>query len=410
MSFVLGNDMVSKVKREKRVGLLFLGVLLILILFKAVSAAPSFDVNTLLLKVTLPQGESVTKTISLSTTTGGEFSLESLGVQGIDFSEERFELNQGESKIIELFFNSSALKPGIYVGSVKISDAADTAYLPLILEVPSEDNIFGINLDIPPQYTDVAPGEKFIAQLKIFDLTTNGGTSKGLGSSSVKISYKVHASDGQILHEESEQLVVSGQVQVTKTILLPDDMTEGDYVFSAIVQYKSSVGTASRLFHVAPLVQQSPPNEFFKGKETFWIVGIFAFFFFGIIFLFVYFIHDRDKLLLDLKQYNAWEIEKQRELLREQVKLIQKKKNVPLHRVRKEIAAKVRKLQKRHKVRIKEFNALKEKGDLTTMRKKLAVWKKQGYNTLQLDAKMQNLSTKDMQKLLLKWKQKYRSS
>jgi hypothetical protein len=77
---------------------------------------------------------------------------------------------------MEVIFDASKLEPGIYVGSIRVSSAKETTYIPIILEVDSEDVFFKGTLDIPPQYNKIAAGDKLLAQFKVFDLTS-GGTS-----------------------------------------------------------------------------------------------------------------------------------------------------------------------------------------------------------------------------------------
>ena len=133
-------------------------------------------------------------------------------------------------------------------------------------------------------------------------------------------------------------------------------------------------------------------------------------FFLGIIFLFIYLIRDRDKLVLELRRYNSLELRKQRELLLAQEKTITKKKLGIRGEVRKEVKEKVNKLKSRHRQRIKEFRKLKKKGDTKKMQRRLNEWKEAGYNTLVLESKLKGLHTGEMKNLMNKWKkQGYRT-
>ncbi|MBI3334050.1 hypothetical protein HYZ97_01045 [Candidatus Pacearchaeota archaeon] len=383
-------------------------VILGLLLFSFVSAqeqtTDGFDLNSLLLKVSLTQGEKVSKVLTISRGLGQQVSLDVEQVPGVSVSEQSFVLESQEAKNIMVTFDTRGLGPGVYVGNIKISDNKHIFNLPVIFEIETQDVFYDINLDIPPQYSSVAPGQKLVAQLKLFDLTW-GGITQGLGPNTVDVEYTVQDINGKTISSESESLVVDRQTQITKTVSFPEGIQEGNYVFAATASYKSSVGAASYLFTVA-----RPSNsEFLSGSfdwKFFAILIVVVIFFLGIIFFFVYLIRDRDTLILQLKKYNDSEFKRQREFILAQEKVL-RKKGVPDHLVKKERDHKIKALEKDHAQRMHAVQRLAKKGDEQEMKRQLEQWKKQGYNTLGLEYKMKSLSTTDMKKLLGEWKQHY---
>ena len=364
------------------------------------------EVSSVLLKVSLHKGDSVSKPISISSDVGGEFKLSAENVQGIVLSEYNFILDREEKKQISIRFDTSTLDPGIYVGHIRIASLKDVSIIPVIFEVESEDVFFDTNLDIPPAFTELEPGGKLIAQLKIFDLTS-GGTTEGLGVTTVDMEYFLYNLDGRVLSSETESIVVERQTRVTKTISLPTDLETGDYVFVAIAKYRSSVGVSSHLLSVKEQ-ERLLFGSMFEGSNFnfFLIIIVFLVLFLGIIFLFVYLIHDRNKLFLELRKYNTQELRRQREFLLAQEKLIRRKRLSTPKKVKREVRKKIKELKSKQRKRIGEFRGLKKQGNIKEMERKLKDWKSLGYSTFVLESKLKGLNVKEMKALMNEWKRK----
>lgn len=392
-------------KRENTA--LVIGVIIVVAFaIQHVSASPGFEVNSVLLKVTIHQGEVTTRTIGFTTSDGGEVYLES-SVKGVILSDRQFVVNAGESKSVTVFFNGTSLTPGVYVGTIQMRNNKESSSIPVIFEVESKDVFFDSNLDIPPQYLQIYPGERLLAQLKIFDLVS-GGTSNGMGPTKIQVDYQVHSLDGNVLSSESENVVVDMQTQYTKTMSFPLDTKPGTYVFSITAKHQSSVGTATQMFSVA-----KKENSLFSGDsglidlKFFAILGSIVLFFIILILFFVYLMKDRDKLLVELRDYHTDELQKQKELLLEQQRILKKKGLVKPVEVEKEVKEKLKKLKVKQKKRELEFKKLKEDGDIESMKKKLQEWRQAGYNTLALEYKLRGLNESEMSALMDSWKKKY---
>jgi len=227
-----------------------------------------------------------------------------------------------------------------------------------------------------------------------------------LGPTSIDIEYITKGIDGNILSSEMESVVVDGQAQFTKTLILPEDIEEGDYFFSVVVRYKTSVGTSSHLVSITKPSIEKKSSLGVLDNNLIIILAFVVVFFLGIIFLFIYLIHDRDKLLLELRRHNSLELERQRKFLMDQEKLIRNKRPITKIIIKKEVREKIKTLKVKHKIRIKEFRRLKKKGDIKTMQRKLRQWKKEGYNSLALDSKLKDLDVGDMKGIMKEWKKK----
>ncbi|OIO42871.1 hypothetical protein CO155_03000 [Candidatus Pacearchaeota archaeon CG_4_9_14_3_um_filter_35_19] len=372
---------------KKGVVVVFLFVLIISIVF-------AIETSTILLKVSLNDGEEANRKIWVSGDKG-EISLEVLDIKGVSLDRKNVRVDAGERAEVLVSFNSAGLNEGIYTGRLKISNREEK-FIPLVLELESENVLFDINVDISPQYTEVSPGEKILAQIKVFDLVS-GGTSEGFGTTTVDIEYMVLGLDGRVFSSEMENLVIDQKGSVTKTFMLPDDIPEGVYVFASVVSYGDSTGVSSKLFIVS-----SDSFDIFgvvQDSSLILVVGAVVFFFFLIIvFLFVYMMSDRNKLIEELKRYNAWELKKQKKQLLEEAEKAKGKEKK--RKARKDVS----RLKKMQRKRIRDFKDFERKGDVESMRKKIKEWKGKGYNTANIERIVKGLSSKDMREQIGEWK------
>jgi len=385
----------------KKSGVIILFLVFALLFIPFSSAVSDLKLDSVILKISLKQGDTISKSITASSVNGGEFSVQVEGLEGVSPEEELFVLSPGDVHTFDVVFNSTDLVPGIYAGRIKLTDVVgDFKILPVVFEVESKDVFFDINLDVPPQYSSVSPGGKIVAQLRIFDLT---GLNKetALGPSEIELEYIIKGLDGSLLNVENEKVVVDGQARVSKTIIIPKEAVPGDYLFIATAKYRSSLGTSSYLFSIS---DSNTEGLSFAGLDFRFIsvLIVIVLFFLGIILLFVYLIHERDNLFLELKKYNSVELARQRELLLTQVQVVKGKR--PTKEIKKEVQEKVTKLKKTQEKRVKKFKDLKRKGKTNDMSKMLSKWKKQGYNTMVLSSKLKGVGTSDMKKQMSKWK------
>jgi uncharacterized membrane protein len=362
-------------------------------------------IDNVLLKLSLHQGESIDKIVTLTATEDSNFALTLENLKGASVADKQFSLTKGDTRNVVIHFDATGVAPEIYIGSVKIVDEKETNVLPVLFEVESQNTLFDVNVDIPPQYKDIPVGEKLISQVKVFDLTS-GGTSSGQGPTRVVLEYVIYSLDGKIVSSQSEDAVVSVQTQLTKTFSFPEDIKTGDYVLVTLVKKDSSVGLASSLF----TIHEATRGSLFSGGANsgiiYFLVGVIVFFLL-FIFLFIYFVKDRDKMILELRNYHSEEMHKMEHFLAAQQRVLNEKGTVHLQDVQKEIHTKLKAVHERQERREREFRALEEKGDRNAMQHKLSEWKKEGYNTRLLEYKLKGLSENEMRTLLSEWKHRY---
>ena len=374
-----------------------------------------YDVSTALLKVSLEEGKSLVRTISISNILNepqveilkspefeeNEVSLE-INIPGVKALEEKVILYKGEKKAVDIEFDSHDLEPKVYIGRLKISGLKKEIFIPIIFEVESKDLFFDINMNIPPQYTTVEPGGKVVSQLKIFDLIS-GEVNDGLGSKTVNLDYNVYGTDGSLIHSETESIVVEQRAQLSKTIELSKNIPEGLYIISATARYRSSVGSSTALLTV-----EKPKKSafFFVDINTTILIGLFLAFIIFILSLFFYLIKQKDKSIIELRRYHNSELKMQRDVLSSQRKILTRKGTINKKDIKKQMEKNVKLLKRRQKERVQQILSLKKQGKVKEMQNKINEWKNKGYNTLALEYQLKGIKEREMGALLKKWKEK----
>lgn len=383
-------------------------VLVVLCIFYVgnVQAQGDVEVSNTLLKVSLKEGEKIDKSFSLSTATGGDFALEITGIKGVRVNQPNFVIEGPGEKEVTLNFDSTKMKPGVYVGAIRINKIDEKYDIPIVFEIETKKVLFDSNLDIPPIYSEIERGGKLVYQTKVFDLTAGGGIQEGLGPVNVDIEFKVIGIDGKTLISKNEQILVNKQVQVSNTISFPEEVSAGTYVLTSTINYQGSIGAGSQIFTIKESGTGISDLTENSQYSFILIIGIALIFLVAVIFLFIYLLRERDKVLLQLRDYNAKEIRNVKSLLLAQQKILEKRK-VDKIVVRQEVSRKIEDLKVRQKKRVDEINQLRVKGNVKEMQKKIDAWKSQGYETSVLDYKMRGLSTGEMGELMKKWKKNY---
>ncbi len=385
-----------------RESILFLvGIFLII----GVSANGLVETNTALLKVSIKQNEVIQKTFSIFSDEGGPVSLRLINVEGISIEQNSFVLNSGEFVSVNLSFDSKNLIPGIYAGYIEITSKKGVSNLPIILEVESKDVLFDGDLEVPPVYSEVSPGDKLVVKIQVFDLTFG---STGLSPASIDLEYFIYKDDGTLILSEKETLVVNHELSLTKSISLPENLKPGNYFVGTKTVYGTSVGTSTGLFEVS-----SKSSKFFNLINLDAGLGILMVIFvliFGGVFLFIYLLKDRDKLMMEFRRCNSQELERQEQFLIEQQKFLLGTRRFSDGDIQRKVDEKLGELRELNKKReedvIKIIKRQKGVNRKKFMEEKIKDWKTKGYNTILLKSKLKDIRPSEMKELLAKWRAK----
>ena len=394
---------------KKKIWIL-IGVLAAIILIVAgyfyffIGIKEGFRADSILLKVSIKNSGSFNGQIDISNLLkeDNEFKINIVGLDNLaSVSEDKFSLGAEESKTLEISFsNQKSLSEGIYTGKLIISDLLGKKEIPVILEVESDDNLFDSNVVLYPS-DKIYFGDKLSAEIKIFDISK-------IGTASVKATYMIKNFDNNVIFSETENIVVNGQVLVTKSIDLPKDVKQGDYVFVTVLEYKNSIGTSSVFLRV-------DNKTLFEGvlsKDITYFIILFVFFIFVLLLFVFYSIYTRDKLLGELRIQYKSELRKQEDYLkkreRENEKLLKTREEKNLN---KKLFEKVKEKRKKeivkiHRERVKKLKKLKKIKKKDELEKQIQQWRKQGYDTSAIEKKARVPTINDIKRQMSQWKRK----
>ncbi|RMD66293.1 hypothetical protein D6817_04395 [Candidatus Pacearchaeota archaeon] len=364
----------------------------------------SFDLENFFLKVNLRAGEFAEREIVVRGEAGEHLTARVVGLPGVSVSERAFSVGSSGEKLLKVRFNSSTLEPGVYVGSVVVSDGKEEKSVPVIFELETKDLFFDVTLEIPSEYVEIEPGERVVANVKVFDLTGFKGTG-ALGPTSVRLQYVLRSISGKVVSAESESVVVDRKTQFSKSLAVPNFTDEGDYVLSAVVRYRSSVGVASRVVSVRKRQALSAQPVHVPQGIVYALVSAFVFVLVVLFAFYAFFLRERRKLIAEIERHNELELKRQRELLLAQRKLAIKK-GASTKEVDREIERKLTKVREEHKRRLEMAKKARARREIEEMKRKIEEWKKKGYNTLALELKLKALNKKEMERLMEEWKGK----
>jgi len=211
-----------------------------------------FDVDQIIIKVLLKEEEFLARQIKITNSASKEldFSLNAPALdQIVDIKEKEFNLKPGQTKTIVLNFTTSQkdknvqYTPGVYTGKLIVKADNDERIIPITVEIESKKVFFDINLLTLSADRLVKKGDEINFEIRIFNL-------EYLQSADVDMTYYLKDIDGNNIISQSETVAVKNQASFSKTIQIPRNANEGNYIFAAIATHGSSIGTATYLFDV----------------------------------------------------------------------------------------------------------------------------------------------------------------
>lgn len=395
-------------KINKKYLLIAIVLIIIIIIFgsKNYVSKKEVDFDVLFLKNAIIKGGESSSNIKIKSNldekehftvrvSGSEF------LEDLVFFENEFDLDPDSEKNLVVNFKSY-LDPGVYIGKLTFYYGEEEESIPLILEIQSEDVLFDSNVNLFPRGDNFVLGQKINAQIGLYDLSS-------IGRSDVKLKYQIKDFEDHTIVSESENLIIDGKLDYSKSFDLPEDLNLGNYALITIVEYENSVGTSSVFFKVQDKKTSSSLNN---NSLILWIIVLFVLFFVCFIGLFIYFLMSRDRLLRDLKNQYKGEIRRQRELINLQsrgnitkLKTVSERKvyNIDVERIRKKRIEGVKNIYAK---RIKKFKELKRKGNKSELKRQLSKWKSKGYDTRILENKFKVPKASDIRKKMREWKSK----
>ncbi len=130
--------------------------------------------------------------------------------------------------------------PNLYIGHIDILIGSAKKQIILNVEVESNSNIFDVFLNIPNNLK-VAPGQSFDANLTLTRLTETP-------TNNVTLNFIIKDESGKTIYSQSDIVNVPGFAEFTKTMTLPSDAQDGNYILYAQADYDGKIASASKGF------------------------------------------------------------------------------------------------------------------------------------------------------------------
>ena len=216
------------------------------------SESATFEVNTPLVSITVEPGELASSEVSIfNRGAPAVFSVE-IHSSSAFFSVDRssFFIDTDQSASVRLSLGLDSLSPGIYVGSIAISDGLSTVSIPIVLEVQSASPLFDASIRELPLYSELRAGDVFTPQITLYNLRSLHPTAT-LRSS-------VYALDGTRIAYNVESVDVKNTLELSPALLLPDTVSEGPLILAVEIVAGTSHGTATTSVRTGS-VSFSPP-------------------------------------------------------------------------------------------------------------------------------------------------------
>ena len=217
-----------------------------------------FSISKSSLKFSLNLGDSSKDKITVRNTGNAPLSFSVALSQIEDFvslSDASFELQPGEIKNIDV--EVLAKRIGSYYGEITFASSGISKAASMLLDIKSEQVLFDVKLDIPPQFKQVTPNSDLRMQITLL----NVGAPKNVDAT---VTYAVRNKVGAIIHESSETFAVEKQKSYLKQIKIPQGTPYGEYIASIEVRYAKSFAVSSEIFSVVNEIGVTSTQQLIK--------------------------------------------------------------------------------------------------------------------------------------------------
>jgi len=387
--------------------IIFLIVILIIIgvyfkYFQTKKIIEDFEVDTIFLKVSLIENKDQIRTIKITNNNQAKsFSISSnFFSDKLSLGENHFSLGPNEVKFLEIEFNPGNNSAGAYLDELEIASNGYSKRIPILMEIQSQEIFFDSNINLFPKGDSFVQGETITSEIRIADIAN-------MGEKSVKLNYFIKDFKGNTLVSESEDLIVDKNLEISKSLQLPEDINSGNYLVGVVLIQGASVGTSSAFFVVV-----DKKIEVLNSDNDLILILLIAIFFFLFVALFTYSIFTRDKLLKELQSQYHRELRRQREFIDAKSKLTygrlrdskeKKAYKLEIKRIKKKRIEGIREIYKK---RVKKFKKIKLGKNKKQLVNQLKIWKSKGYDTKVIENKFKMPQIRDIRRQVKKWKSK----
>ncbi len=229
--------------------------------------------------ISLKQGSSETRIMKI-TNVGSfnmSFNISIADVENLVFlSDTEFMIQPGQTKEVTVDFVAPlSTSPSQYFGHMTV-ESSERKYVPIIININALELDFSIEVEVPPKYKTVMPGESVRANISILNL-------RDVIEKDMKMYIAVKDFYGNIYDSSEESFVFNSSLFFQRNLIVPERVNEGNYIFYAraftedeLALDSDSFEVGSRFFFLASL------------RSSFIFILIFIFCFVALILMVVY--------------------------------------------------------------------------------------------------------------------------
>lgn len=230
------------------------------------SPTQKYSIDTDRLKVTLKQGESISRTIKITSQTEENLTF-NVYISGINnlarLNKEKFVLGPRQSIPITIDFSAKEDEEvGEYFGAIMVSSVEETM-IPVVVEVKPFVQEFVVDVQIPQKYKIVRQGGKVYANLSISSV-------RDIRNVNATLIYSIKDYLGKIYDIKSKEISFYDKYTEMLDLDVPGDALEGEYIFYAKIQYGNIIDFDADIFSIGSKIR------LFAFFLSFWyiIIGI----------------------------------------------------------------------------------------------------------------------------------------
>lgn len=208
-----------------------------------------FSLDKKIVETSLVPGESTTEKIKITNlgSTPLEISVDTSSIQSFALvKEEKFKINPGETKEIEInFFSLQTSIPSLKFGKIIFKAGGVQKELNLILNVKERQALFDLNVEVLPNNKEVSPGKKISTLIEM--------TNIGMSGTAVDVDLLLSVVDfdkKEIFTTSKNVLAVKTNLSFTEKLQLPQRMPEGTYLVVGELKYNGVTASSYDTFEV----------------------------------------------------------------------------------------------------------------------------------------------------------------